>query len=459
MSVTSTKTTPSLMLTNSVVYQLQKLFQSMISAPTAQVTPEQELARLTLISSTTEEHFRRQSILSAHRPSLGEIDGRPTLGPQLPPQAQPTQVDSAMSENPTTTGAADARVVDAAIEDDASSEATLVEKPVSDNDDAMVLDAKEKEQQQGIFDDKENLPPSKADIVRPSTPDNHLTPLAESSPSRANEWQRQLSPAKEPDKDREDTVMTTDSLPTPPPEVCPTRPPPPVPPRPVVDDQKKAIQEEVELGAQQDVTEVIANVLFQLQCAIKAQSVDETGEQIDLVKKLFFGKQKSYITNKQGLIRSKEEFISDIKINVASGPRDIYAAFDDAYDEQEVEIGGALEPQYTTISQLPPVLQVLVQRAQFDAEKKTTFKSNHHLELKETVYLDRYMDSGDEDLLARRRECWKWKKDLAELEKRKAYLATTEVSCDLHMRAVTISADNDRWAWTCLKPSRQLQGI
>ena len=415
-------------LTHVVVYQLQRLFQSMISAPTAQVTPEQELARLTLISSTTEEHLRRHSILSAHRPSLGEIDGRPVLGPQLPTQAQPTHIGSEMSEGTTTVGTISAMGVDAAIEDDASSEATLVGKPVSHDDDLMVLDSNEKEQQQEIFEDKENLPPSKADIVRPSTPDNHLDPLAESSPSRANEQQRHLSPVKELDKDREDTVMMNGASQTPPPEEHPTRAPPPVPPRPIADEQKKAIQEEVEIGAQQDVTEVIANVLFQLQCAIKAQSVDESGEQIDQVKKLFFGKQKSYITNKQGGIRSKEEFISDIKIDVASGPRDIYAAFDGAYDEQEVEIGGALEPQYTTISQLPPVLQVLVQRVQFDPAKKSTFKSNHHLELKETIYLDRYMDSGDEDLLARRRESWRWKKELAELETRKAGLTTTEVS-------------------------------
>lgn len=116
-----------------------------------------------------------------------------------------------MSEITTTTGAADASGTNAAVEDDASSEATVVEKPLSDNDDAMVLDAKEKEQQQGIFDDKENLPPSKADIVRPPAPDNHHLPLAESPSSRANEQQRQLSPTKEPDKNREDTAMTNDS--------------------------------------------------------------------------------------------------------------------------------------------------------------------------------------------------------------------------------------------------------
>lgn len=46
--------------------------------------------------------------------------------------------------------------------------------------------------------------------------------------------------------------------------------PPPVPPRPTPQvDPRKQLIEEVEIGAQQDVTEVINNVLFQSQCAIR----------------------------------------------------------------------------------------------------------------------------------------------------------------------------------------------
>jgi ubiquitin carboxyl-terminal hydrolase 25/28 len=43
--------------------------------------------------------------------------------------------------------------------------------------------------------------------------------------------------------------------------------------------------EEVEIGAQQDVTEVINNVLFQSQCAIRPLRIDSDGEQVDLIKK------------------------------------------------------------------------------------------------------------------------------------------------------------------------------
>lgn len=401
------------LLINVVVYELQKLFKSMITASNAQVTPEQELARLTLMSSTTEEHIRRQSILSGHRPSLGEINGRPVIGPLPPFSPQAVELDAEMTG--TTKPGTNQEETGNDNDVDNSSDATLVEAPAAEDDDLIMLD-----QQQQIFEDKENLPPNKTVSVRSNTPETHLQPLGETSPSRTNEQQQLPDTGNDAAQNQEETALAHSAAP-------PSRPPP-FPPRPKPEEHTITILDEVEIGAQQDVTEVIANVLFQLQCAIKAEFLDESGEQIDQIKKLFFGKQKSYTTNNQGLIRTKEEFISDIKVDVASGPRDIYAALDGAYDVQEVEVGGALEPQYTTISQLPPVLQVHVQRAQFDPEKKSSFKSDHHLELKETIYMDRYMDTRDEDLMHRRLECWEWKKDLVRLRARKIELTKTDVS-------------------------------
>lgn len=61
--------------------------------------------------------------------------------------------------------------------------------------------------------------------------------------------------------------------------------PPPVPPRPTPEvDRQQQLKEEVEIGAQQDVTEVINNVLFQSQCAIKPRNIAEDGEQVDQIK-------------------------------------------------------------------------------------------------------------------------------------------------------------------------------
>lgn len=410
------------------MYELQKLFQSMIAIPKAQVVPEQELARLTLISSITEVEKRRQSMLSSDRPSLGDIHGTPIQGPLPPPMPQATNMDIERSH-----GGPDGSNTATSHDDEVSSEGTLVDAPIphteimGDND-FMIVDTDEKQQQeqQQILDNKENLSPVKEYFKRPSTPENRLKPLEEASPSRVNEQQQRAEPTTESGMDHEMSVSKeyTPSVSFGP----PNRAPPPIPPRQKPEEQKKAIQEEVEMGAQQDVGEVIGNVLFQLQCAIKAQSIDESGEQIDQVKNLFFGKLKSYTTNEQGVIRTKEEFISDIKVDVASGPRDIYSALDGAFDVQEVEVGGSLEPQYTTISQLPPVLQIMVQRAQFDPETKTTVKSNNHLGLREVIYMDRYVDSSDPELQRRRHECWNWKRDLATLQARKLELTQTEVS-------------------------------
>lgn len=306
-----------------------------------------------------------------------------------------------------------------AVEMDGSSDVTLVETSANEEPDLILLDTESIEQQHQILEDKENLAPSKSLMTKPTMADNPAMPLVETSPSRSNGIQMLLNPLEREKDKQDDAIVSVNAQP-------PNRPPP-FPPRPKLEESKNSILEEVEIGAQQDVTEVIQNVLFQLQCAIEADAVDETGEQLDLIKRLFFGKQKSYTTDKKGVIRTKEEFISDIKVDVASGPRDIYAALDAAYDVQEVEVGGNLEPQYTSISQLPPVLQIHVQRAQFDQEKKSSFKSNHHLELKETLYMDRYLDSADADLLQRRGECWDWKKRVAEMEARKLELSDTHV--------------------------------
>ena len=417
-----------------VVEELRKLFQDMINSSKASVAPEPELARLTLVSSSKEEHIRRQSMLSPTRPSLGEIQGQPVYGPLGPP-VEGVQNDSEMSadagdvveEKPTN----DEHNRDS----DNSSDVTLVDGPLATDQDIMMLDENEKSTQQKVFEDIENIPPEEA-MFQDSSPEVELVPLGESSPSRINEQPVPSSSSDEagkevPDSRSDDqgspqTVLGTSEDKMTSVSAAPPNRPPPYPPRPK-SINTSAVQE-AEYGAQQDVTEVIANVLFQLQCAIKADAVDESGEQIDQVKNLFFGKQKSYTRNKAGVIRTKEEYMSDIKVDVASGSRDIYAALDGAYDVQDVEVGGDVEPQYTSISRLPPVLQVHVQRVQFDPIKKSSFKSNNHLELKETIYMDRYMESDNPDLLERRQECWQWKKQLLHLKKRSDQLTSTDVS-------------------------------
>ena len=409
------------------VDELQRLFRDLITSPKTSFKPNPDVARLTLLSSTKAELARRQSMIAAERPtlgSLGHVNGMAVQGPVGPPQSQADQNDTEMSDKSIAPISVKENA-DGARDSDTSSD-TLIDTTAED---PMALDTQSTETQQKIFEDKENLPPSKADPKSETLEEIDLTPLGPSSPSRLNEQANDISKdaddSEMPDlnESRENGPELADADSSAPP---PNRPPP-FPPRPQPQQDATDAIKEAEYGAQQDVTEVIANVLFQLQCAIKPEAIDETGEQLDQVKGLFFGKSKSYTTDRKGIIRTKEEYMSDIKVDVASGPRDIYDALDGAFDVQDVEVGGGIEPQYATISQLPPVLSVLIQRAQFDPEKKTTFKSDNHLELKETIYMDRYMDSSDPSLNERRQESWAWKRQLAVLEKRRAQLISSDV--------------------------------
>ncbi|KAK2865220.1 hypothetical protein FQN49_003796 [Arthroderma sp. PD_2] len=351
--------------------QLKTLFNDMITSPNSFVTPTQELARLTLLSSTSEAAIRRKS-LSTHKVSeLGDINGMPIMGPVGPPMPIPEeQVPGAVKDAP----------------------------------------------------DKTELAKEDAGVIAPTGTPNERATVA--SPEET------IIPSIEADDATSVQVEDNSTSDKPLPETiaAPNRPPP-VPPRPAPRvDNEQLIREEVELGAQQDVTEVINNVLFQAQCAIKPTKIDADGNQIDLIMDLFYGQTKSYITAMNG-IRSKNELWSDIKVDVATGSRDIYAAIDGAFDRQNVHVEGADAEQYGAISKIPPVLQVQVQRVQFDQVKKSSFKSTHHLDLKETIYMDRYMDVPEHDsmgLYKRRREKWAWKEELHGLRSRRAELLNND---------------------------------
>lgn len=203
----------------------------MITTPRASVRPEQELARLTLISSTNEAEIRRRSTISGVRPALlGEIDGVPVSGPLGQPQtAEANPADTTTNEK---IGSTEETQVKDSVVSDIDSEATLVSEPIH-----------VKEDKAGNIQQTVEVPlHSGDDQVAPNDTSHHIETVE--PPSR----------------------------------------PPPVPPRPTEVQRNKQLIEEVELGAQQDVTEVINNVLFQSECAIKPRALESDGEQVDIVK-------------------------------------------------------------------------------------------------------------------------------------------------------------------------------
>lgn len=225
----------------------------MIASGESSVNPERDLAYLTLVSSKdeAEEEVRRMSMSGAGPPPLinyvddtdkMDLDQKPTVVPEP---------------------------------DDNASEATLVGEdlpppyPGSNEEDYVMvhIDARASR-----TEDKENLSPNKEAL--PGFIGPLRAPLHNVTVNKA--WD-----TSEKHSESIQESMEAQAPLTPPPEM-PERPPP-IPPRPKRDIPVKA--DMMMFGRQQDVTECIGNVMFQLEAAIKPEAIDENGEQIDIVKR------------------------------------------------------------------------------------------------------------------------------------------------------------------------------
>ncbi|ODQ66689.1 cysteine proteinase [Nadsonia fulvescens var. elongata DSM 6958] len=186
-------------------------------------------------------------------------------------------------------------------------------------------------------------------------------------------------------------------------------------------------------GRQQDVTECIENVLFQIEAAYKPERFDESGEQIDFIKRLFYGTTVQTI---QPLVpdtvtrdvnskrREKTEWFSNLLVNVADGPRDIYDALDSYFQDEILELSEGKIKRSLAVSNLPSLLQIQVQRVQYDAVLQEAFKSEALLQYDEIIYLDRYMAENMKDtkMQQKRSEVQSWRAEITKLKARKKSL-------------------------------------
>jgi ubiquitin carboxyl-terminal hydrolase 25 len=342
-------------------------------------------------------------------------------------------------------GRSDVDDADTNIAEDNSSEATLVTTPQS-VDDPMMVDASLKDEQQDVLEDKENFAPTKQQepVERSSSPQRPVAALHDTSVSKLNVQAGVALPSTELAQMVGNEDKSSSAIP-------PTRPPP-IPPRPAPHVAAPTLED---YARQQDVTEVIDHTLFQLSCAIKPMGVDKDGNQIDQVHDLFFGKRKTHVFNDDTAQTKEEEFYAII-CRLEARPHDIYAALDGAFDLSETPGGSS---RYESLSRAPPVFQVCLDRLGFDPVTKRAGKLHHYVQLKETIYLDRYLEANVESqLMERRQQVWAWKKQLAEIQSRKADLTANESHPDavstfknarqimLNLQEIAIGEDADEIA-------------
>ncbi|KAF8167496.1 hypothetical protein B0H34DRAFT_647132 [Crassisporium funariophilum] len=154
-------------------------------------------------------------------------------------------------------------------------------------------------------------------------------------------------------------------------------------------------------GKQHDVAECMDNCMFQIETALlKFDGIHETTDKTSVVKRLFYGKIRQRLTGADGgqqsraSIHEKEDLFSHLPVNVANDGVDIYDGLSGYFDDV-VEYEGRKARMEVSLVDLPPVLQIQLQRVQFNRETLQPYKSQAYVKFGENLYMDRFMDTAD----------------------------------------------------------------
>ncbi|GAN04328.1 hypothetical protein MAM1_0060c03788 [Mucor ambiguus] len=177
-------------------------------------------------------------------------------------------------------------------------------------------------------------------------------------------------------------------------------------------------------GKQQDVTECMGNVMYLVEAALKPLHKTEDGEQVDdMIRQTFYGKARQILSYRdastlQNVKKEMEEDFSHVIVD-ASESKDLYDGLDEYFFAEQVENfqGGHEATREVTVKSFPPILQILVQRVQFDRATANVYKSNANIQLEKTIFLDRYADTNFDTLKERRKQVAEWRTELDKYKK------------------------------------------
>ncbi|KXN88948.1 putative ubiquitin carboxyl-terminal hydrolase 2 [Leucoagaricus sp. SymC.cos] len=181
--------------------------------------------------------------------------------------------------------------------------------------------------------------------------------------------------------------------------VIPSQKPPPLPPRRLPEPSSSDMM----FGKQHDVAECMDNCMFQIETALLRFTGDgategKNVEKASVVKRLFFGKIKQRLTGitdarqSRASVHEKTDLFSHLPVNVAEDGIDIYDGLSGYFDDV-VDFQGKQARMEMSLVELPPILQIQLQRVQFNRETLQPYKSQAYVKFWETIFLDRFMDN------------------------------------------------------------------
>lgn len=336
------------------VHRLAELFWELEYSETAAVTPSIELAKLALVTSKDEEEDNGDSVQTD---SSNDTDA--TLVEDAPPRHTPERLSSPASRG--------------------SPSSVLGKRPRNESaPDQMETDS----------------PTRTPDVIK----DDYVmvkSPRTVGSGSGMPEAGPSSAPA-----DNDGDVEMTDAR-----QTEEKKQPPPLPPRKAT---TKVADSGMMFGRQHDVSECMDNCMFQIETALlKFDELSGSGDdKTSVVKRLFYGKIRQRLTapeddrRPKASVHEKEDLFSHLPVNVSEEGYDIYDGLSGYFDDV-VEFEGKKARMEVTLVDLPPLLQIQLQRVQFNRETLQPYKSQAYVRFGETVYMDRFLDSADPQKKAR----------------------------------------------------------
>ncbi|KAI6102677.1 hypothetical protein EDD16DRAFT_1696584 [Pisolithus croceorrhizus] len=154
-------------------------------------------------------------------------------------------------------------------------------------------------------------------------------------------------------------------------------------------------------GKQHDVAECMDNCMFQIEIALlKFDDLSDADDKGSIVKRLFYGKLRQRISvlpdqpRSRSSVHEKQDLFSHLPVNVIDSGIDIYDGLSSYFDDT-VEFEGSKARMEVSLVELPPLLQIQLQRVQFNRETLQPYKSQVYVRFGETIYMDRFLDTAD----------------------------------------------------------------
>lgn len=142
-----------------------------------------------------------------------------------------------------------------------------------------------------------------------------------------------------------------------------------------------------QVTTQQDVCECLDNMVALLDSACTSDAAPHA------VHRLFAGTSLQRLSPPPPDSAKIEQAFTSLPVTLLPGALDMYDALDTFFNEEQVAWENATHVQRSiTLQHAPPLLQIHVQRVQYDRMKQRIVKNQAPLDLPDTLYLDRYMD-------------------------------------------------------------------